>query len=72
MNKHIGIRLRSVRRRLGYSQREVADMIGLHRPAVTLIEQGVKPLMLYQLLLFIDKAGITVADFFAWDGFNNA
>jgi transcriptional regulator with XRE-family HTH domain len=38
----LGRRLRHLRERAGLSQRDVADELGLYRPAVTLIEAGLQ------------------------------
>lgn len=47
---HIGRTLRSIRLHRGFTQCQIADALGVHRPAVTLIECGARPATVDELI----------------------
>lgn len=51
MNVEIGRAIRLLRLQRGYSQNEIAKILGIHRPAYTLVEQGRQKLTAEQLFL---------------------
>lgn len=48
----IGARLRELRHELGMSQQQAADVLGLHRPAVSEIEAGRRKVSTLELAAF--------------------
>ncbi|MCP4641997.1 MAG: helix-turn-helix transcriptional regulator [bacterium] len=46
----LGARLRAAREAAGLTQREVANRLGLHRPAMTITESGGRRVMTWELV----------------------
>lgn len=62
-NKSVGRKLRELRISRGYKQYEVADMVGLSRPAVCNIEAGKRALTLNTLKKFCEVYSIDISYF---------
>lgn len=62
MDKEIGKALRQVRLERGLTQQQFADMLGLHRPAYTLVESGRQKLTVAQLLVISVRLGIPLSE----------
>ena len=61
--KSLGARLREAREYLGLSQDEVARVVGLPRPAISLIESGQRKVDALELKKFAELYQRPVADF---------
>lgn len=62
MNNRIGLALRQLRIERGMTQADMARLLGLHRPAYTLIESGRQRLTAEQLLVVSEAMGVTLCD----------
>jgi transcriptional regulator with XRE-family HTH domain len=61
----LGNRIRSLRNRKGISQESFADVCGLHRTAVGLIERGRSIPRLDTLLIISENLGVAVSELLA-------
>jgi|SRR5690606_25099643 len=57
-----GRALRSVRKKMGLSQQELADRVGLSRPSIVNIELGRQGISLDQLYVFAGALGVNAAE----------
>lgn len=62
-NKHIGLKLKELRNSRGWKQTEVADMVGLSRPAISNIESGKRALTLSTLKRFCEVYSVDISYF---------
>lgn len=58
--REIGKRIRSEREALGFSQKEIADEVGMSRTSIVNIEAGRQHLPLHTLCVIADALGISV------------
>lgn len=56
--KELGQRIRDLRKNLGYSQQEVAQKLGIHRPSVSQIESGERDLSAEELTKISEFFGV--------------
>lgn len=62
-NKHIGQKLKELRLSRGWKQTDVADKVGLSRPAISNIESGKRALTLSTLQRFCEVFNIDISYF---------
>ena len=60
--KQVGERIRELRKNLGYSQQEVAQKLGLHRPSISQIEHGERELSAEELTKLSEFFGVTLRE----------
>ena len=63
LRKEIGSRLREAREYLDLTQQEVAETLGLPRPAISLIEKGQRRLETLELKRLAELYGRPISDF---------
>jgi transcriptional regulator with XRE-family HTH domain len=63
LNRDIGLRIRKARKAKGYSQEDVADMIGWSRPSYANFEAGKQPLQVSTLIVIAKVLGRGVMEF---------
>lgn len=59
-----GTRIREARVRLGYSQEEFAELVGVHRTYVGMIERGEKNITLRNIEKFAHALDLKIAELF--------
>jgi transcriptional regulator with XRE-family HTH domain len=65
LHKQVGIRVRELREQRGLSQEALADICGLHRTYIGLIERGERSLSLEAVEAVARGLGIAVAELFS-------
>lgn len=71
-SKIIGNNIKEFRNRLGLSQDQVADFIGVDRTTITKYESGDREVSLVQLEKFCDLFAIEIEDLFEEDSVNKS
>lgn len=72
-NMHIGRKLKELRLSRGWKQTDVADKVGLSRPAISNIESGKRALTLSTLQRFCEVFNIDISYFgISTDAYNEA
>lgn len=58
----VGKKVRALRKSEGWTQGDLALLLGLTRPAISAIENGGQSLILFQAYLIADAFGVTIGD----------
>jgi transcriptional regulator with XRE-family HTH domain len=67
INKRFGDRLRTLRRKRRLSQEEFADIAGLDRSYIGIIERGDRNVSLKKVAMIADALGVSLSDLLCWD-----
>ncbi len=65
--KLLGERFKEIRKKLGYTQEQFAEIVGIEPQSISKIEQGKNYPLLSNLEKIADKLNITLKDFFEYE-----
>lgn len=71
VQKDFGEKVRNYRKRLGLSQEKFAEIVGLHRTYIGMVERGEKNISLINIHKIAGGLGVTVAELFTTVGDEN-